>query len=49
MTQYPITIPYSFHMMLTSPALSPAACFHNLPVECALHSVRSSLDFLCPR
>lgn len=34
--------------MLTSPKLSPAACFHNLPVEHALHNVSSSLDSLCP-
>ena len=35
-------------MMLTSPRLSPAACFHNQPVEHALHNVSSSLDSLCP-
>lgn len=34
--------------MLTSPRLSPGACFHNRPVEHALHNVGSSLDFLCP-
>lgn len=43
MSQDPITTPnYSFSMMLTSPKLSPAACFRNLPVEHALHNVGSS-------
>ena len=35
-------------MMLTSPRLSPAACFHNQPVGHALRNVSSSLDFQCP-
>ena len=35
-------------MMLTSPRLSPAACFHNQPEERALRNASSSLDFQCP-
>lgn len=43
-----LQITYSLSIMLTSPRLSPAACFHNRPVEHALHNVSSSLHFLCP-